>query len=210
MVSARRDAARQRRVRVPQSLEKVTEEAKRVIRPGEDVDVTIRKRGPYRMLATDPMEDVFENQTEPMHVVVSLGFIARLPRYNLPSLSKDLFWTIVGLLAEKDEHGQYVHINRHGEIAVTQDQLARMLGVKRPTINVAIGHLMARNFLWKTRRGKYQLHPLLLYFGSATRQDEAIGYAKAHFEDKELPVVPEPGSVIAHEITPDGVTDIRA
>jgi len=52
MVSARRDAARRRRVRVPQSLEKVAEEAKKVIRPGEDVDVTIGKRGPYRMLAT--------------------------------------------------------------------------------------------------------------------------------------------------------------
>ncbi|MGW1431413.1 hypothetical protein ACWD6K_22710 [Streptomyces sp. NPDC002431] len=49
-----------------------------------------------------------------------------------------------------------------------------------------------------------------MYFGSATRQDEAIGYAKAHFEDKKLPVVPEPGAVIAHEITAEGVADIRA
>lgn len=149
--------------------------------------------------------------TGPIHVVVSMDFIRFLPQYDLTSLAKDAFWTIVGRLGEYDEdRGEYPYMNAYGEVKIRQDEVAGMLGVTRRSINPAIGQLMDRNFLWKAGRGRYQIHPHILYFGSSHAQAEAIGYASARFDDHELPGVPRPGDVIAKELTENGVTDILA
>ncbi|MFC4328285.1 replication/maintenance protein RepL [Streptomyces andamanensis] len=140
---------------------------------------------------TDELSDWFD--LAPVHVVVSVAFLGYLPHYNLTPLAKDAFWVVVGKLAERDDRGRYVHMQGPGEIKITQDNIAKQCRVSRQATSGAMTQLMDRAFLWKAGRGAYQIHPHLLYFGSAEKQAEAIGYAGAKRRDGQLPPVPKPG-----------------
>jgi len=164
--------------------------------PGESADITIRKKGRYQMAATltDELGEWFD--TASVHVVVSVAFLRHLPQYNLTPVAKDAFWVVVGELAARDARGRYKHFQGPGEIPITQEAIARECRVSRQTASGGMQQLMERSFLWKAGRGKYQIHPHLLYFGSAEKQSEAIGYATARRSDGELPPIPKPGTEI--------------
>lgn len=147
--------------------------------------------------------------TAPVHVVASAAFLGSIPQYNLSAVAKDAFWVVVGRLAAKDAQGRYINMQGTGEVAIRQDEVAVGCRVSRPTANGAMQGLMERSFLWKSGRGKYQIHPHLLYFGSAEKQAEAIGYAKARLKSDDLPPIPRPGTEVAI-ITTKGVKLIVA
>ncbi|WP_148710327.1 replication/maintenance protein RepL [Streptomyces sp. 3211.6] len=197
------------RTRAARTRVQVAEAVASLIQPGESADITIRRRGPYTMLVTTDAA-MTGDDSGPIHVVVSLDFLRHLPDYNVGSLAKDTFWKIVGALAEVDENGRYLHMNENGEVAIKQDELAAALGVSRRSVNTAVGQLMERSFIWKSGRGRYQIHPYILYFGTSTAQARAIGYAEAKRKDGKLPPIPRPGAVIARQISEDGVTDVIA
>lgn len=177
--------------------------------PGTSVDITIRKPGRYQMAATltDELSEWFD--TAPVHVVVSVAFLGFLPEYNITPVAQNAFWTVVGRLAERDGRGRYLHMQGPGEIHITQDQIAKKCKVSRQTVSGGVGQLMDRAFLWKAGRGAYQIHPHLLYFGSAEKQAEAIGYAAAKRKDGQLPPIPKPGAEIV-VIKGSGVSRIIA
>lgn len=193
-----------------QAAEEVAEKLERTFAgPGTSVDITVRKKGKYQMAATltDDLTDWFD--TAPVHVVVSVFFLKHLPDYNLTPVAKDAFWVVVGQLATTDRHGRYVHMQGSGEIPITQEVIAKGCHVSRQTASGGMQQLMERSFLWKAGRGRYQIHPHLLYFGSAEKQSEAIGYAKAHRKDGELPDIPRPGAEVVL-LTAKGVKRIIA
>lgn len=174
------------------AAEAAAEHLDRALTPGASLQVTFKKAGRYQMAAVEHTLDGWL-ETEPIHVVVSVAFLKYLPKYNLPPLAKDAFWVMVGQLANTDERGRYIHMHSTGEIPITQDQIAELLHVTRWSANGAVQRLMERYFVWKSKKGKYQIHPQILYFGSAEKQAEAIGYAKANRKDGELPPIPYPG-----------------
>ncbi|MEV6401111.1 replication/maintenance protein RepL [Streptomyces sp. NPDC051907] len=143
---------------------------------------------------TDDLDDWL--QTAPVHVVVSVAFLHYLPQYTLTPVAKDAFWVVVGQLATTDARGRYIHMQGPGEIPINQQEIAKGCRVSRQTASGGMQQLMERAFLWKAGRGRYQIHPHLLYFGSAERQAEAIGYAKANRKDGELPPIPRPGAEV--------------
>ncbi len=179
------------------------------LKPGSAVDITFRKPGRYQMATlSDELKGWFD--TAPVHIVVSVPFLGFFPRYNLTPVAKDAFWTVVGRLAETDASGRYIHMQGTGEIAISQSEIAEACRVSRPTVNGGMRMLMDRAFLWKGRkRAVYQIHPALLYFGSAEKQAEAIGYAKANRKDGELPPIPLPGQELVL-LSPKGVKTIIA
>lgn len=176
--------------------------------PGTSVDITIRKPGRYQMATlTDDLAEWFD--TASVHVVVSVAFLKHLPAYNLTPVAKDAFWVVVGELATTNPRGQYVHMAGPGEVPITQDVIAKGCKVSRQTVSGGMQQLMERSFLWKAGKGSYQIHPHLLYFGSAEKQSEAIGYATARRKDGTLPPIPRPGTEFVI-ITPKGVKTVIA
>ncbi|MFE2934906.1 hypothetical protein [Streptomyces sp. NPDC059278] len=191
-----------------EAAEAAAEHLREQLAPGSTMEVTFRKPGRYQMATlTDDLDEWL--QTAPVHVVVSVAFLRYLPEYNLTPVAKDSFWVVVGKLATTDTKGRYVHMQGSGEIPITQDVIAKGCRVSRQTASGGMQQLMDRSFLWKAGRGRYQIHPHLLYFGSAEKQAEAIGYAKATLSGGDLPPIPRPGAVI-HRITPKGVKKIIA
>lgn len=180
------------------AAQEAAEHVGRTLGPGTSVELTIRKKGSYQMATlTDELAEWFD--TAPVHVVVSVAFLKHLPKYNLTPVAKDAFWVVVGKLAETNDRGQYIHMAGPGEVPITQDVIAEGCGangVSRQTASGAMQQLMERSFVWKAGRGKYQIHPHLLYFGSAEKQSEAIGYATARRKDGKLPALPRPGTSI--------------
>lgn len=81
----------------------------------------------------------------------------------------------MGALAEVDESGRYPHMNENGEVAIKQDEMAASLGVSTRSISTAVGQLMERSFVWKSGRGRHQIHPYILFFGTSMAQACAIG-----------------------------------
>lgn len=152
------------------------------------------------------MEDECEEyETSPIHVAVSLEFLRCLPHYRINSMTKDVFWSLVGLLSERDEDGRYVHLNAFGEVKVKQEDLAKLMELSVRSVNRAMVELMKRNFVWKSGRGKYQIHPEILYFGTSNAQLTAKGYASARRKDGRLPAIPAPGVFIEEPQIIDGV-----
>lgn len=178
------------------AAQEAAEELADRLSPGESADITIRRKSRYTMAATltDELGEWFD--TASVHVVVSVAFLRHLPQYNLTPVAKDAFWVVVGELAARDSRGRYKHFQGPGEIPITQDVIARECKVSRQTASGGMQQLMERSFLWKAGRGKYQIHPHLLYFGSAEKQSEAVGYATARRADGELPLIPKPGTEI--------------
>jgi len=180
------------------AAQEAAEHVGRTLGPGTSVELTIRKKGSYQMATlSDELTEWFD--TASVHVVVSVAFLSHFPRYNLTPVAKDAFWVVVGKLAETNPRGQYIHMQGPGEVPITQDVIAQGCGAKgvsRQTASGGMQQLMERSFLWKAGRGKYQIHPHLLYFGSAEKQSEAIGYATARRKDGKLPPIPVPGTEI--------------
>lgn len=177
------------------NINDAVEKLDRVVEPGSSLEVTFTKKARYQMATlADDLDDWL--QTASVHVVVSVAFCHYLPQYNLTPVAKDAFWVVVGQLADTDKRGRYIHMKGSGEIPITQVEIAKGCRVSRQTASGGMQQLMERSFLWKAGRGRYQIHPHLLYFGSAEKQAEAIGHAMALRPDKQLPPIPRPGAEV--------------
>lgn len=176
------------------NIAEAVEKLDRVVEPGTNLNVTFTKKARYQMAAAPTLSDDLDDwlQTASVHVVVSVYFLSVLPQYHLTPVAKDAFWVVVGQLANVNNRGQFIHMAGPGEIPITQAEIAKGCKVSRQTASGGMAQLMERSFLWKAGRGKYQIHPHLLYFGSAEKQSEAIGYARSKRPDGELPPIPRP------------------
>jgi biotin operon repressor len=170
---------------------------------------TARKRANYEMFGLEHGEGTAKEEgrdmtvavelphsTSPIHASVSMAFISCLPRYNLTETAKDIFFVIVGSLAQTDSKGRYIYLNTYGEVQITQQRIADVLGIHRTSVARSIPSLVDRGFCWPSGRGKYQIHPHILYFGSADNQQQAIGYATGNHPSKRLPTIPTPGTPV--------------
>lgn len=107
--------------------------------------------------------------------MVSLQFQRMLPMYGLTATERDVWDTMVG--------NQKVG----GLVLLSQQEIADTLGIARQHVQAAIKKLSGHHFLWMKKRGVYQIHPMIAFYGSAEEQEAAI----AEYGD-DLPVIELP------------------
>lgn len=135
------------------------------LKPGQRLEVKIGTRGRYDYIGR-------------RYMMMSLQFQAMLPMYGLTSTERDVWDTMVG------------HQQIGGIVLLTQADISNRLGIARQHVQTAIKKLTSHKFMWMVKRGVYQIHPQIAFYGSAEEQEASI--ASCIHQLGELPTIEIP------------------
>ncbi|MFF0746618.1 hypothetical protein ACFYVL_40140 [Streptomyces sp. NPDC004111] len=132
----------------------------------------ISRTGGSYQFAPPPRPYEFSGQT---HLNASQEITLHLWRFRLTTTARDVL-----------DHLAVTH-DEHGIVAVAQRVLAAYFGCSQAKISRALAQLSHHHFVWKVRRGQYQLNPRYAYrfssrkhavliarLGEATLKEHAI------------------------------------
>ncbi|MFJ2745448.1 hypothetical protein ACIO3O_37965 [Streptomyces sp. NPDC087440] len=132
----------------PSAGQRLVETLERISRNGGHVQYDPAPR-PYRLRGGTHL-----NASQELH--------GSLWRFHLSATARDIL-----------DHLSVAH-DEDGITAVTQKQLAHYFRTSQPTISRALAELARHHFIWKARRGHYQLHPLYAYRFSSRKHRRLI------------------------------------
>lgn len=129
------------------------------VRPAQHVQ-TLRL-GHGQRLSVEGVRTQFEFYGGSFYMA-SRALSERLPYLGLTALQYDVWHTLLGV--------QY----RGGIISMTQQQLADRLQTDRKEVGIALQRFTTWGLIYRPKRGRIRLNPLIAFYGSSEAQQEAL------------------------------------